>query len=220
MIEIAPNVWRWTRRHPEWHPGAFGAEVASFWMRDDVGLVIVDPLLDDKTDPVLHALESNAFGTVRILITVPYHVRSAELVWEHLSKQYDTAIFGHALCANRLENSVGLVALKGGETLAGDIRVHPIGSPRRSEFPFEIPSHRALAFGDAVVETGKGVLRVWDDPVESASRKKWWDERFLPTLRPLAKLDVERVLVTHGQPVLKGGAKALAKAFGQPPWQR
>ena len=67
---------------------------------------------------------------------------------------------------------------------------------------------------------GKGALRVWDDPVESASRKKWWDERFLPTLRPLAKLDVERVLVTHGQPVLKGGAKALAKAFGQPPWQR
>src|SRR6476659_4169114 len=124
MIEIAPNVWRWTRRHPEWHPGAFGAEVASFWMRDDVGLVIVDPLLDDKTDPVLHALGSNAFGTVRILISVPYHVRSAELVWEHLSKRCDTAIFGHALCAKRLENSVGLVALKGGETHAGAIRVH------------------------------------------------------------------------------------------------
>jgi glyoxylase-like metal-dependent hydrolase (beta-lactamase superfamily II) len=220
MIEIAPNIWRWTRRHPEWHPGAFGAEVASFWMRDDVGLVIVDPLLDGKTDPVLHALESNAFGTVRILITVPYHVRSAELVWNHLSEDYDTAIFGHALCAKRLESAVGLVALKGGETLAGDVRVHPIGSPRRSELPFEIPSHRALAFGDAVVETGKGALRVWDDPVDSAARKKWWDERFLPTLRPLAKLDVERVLVTHGQPVLKDGAKALAKAFGQPPWQR
>ncbi len=220
MIEIAPNVWRWTRRHPEWHPGAFGAEVASFWMRDDVGLVIVDPLLDDKTDPVLHALESNAFGTVRILITVPYHVRSAELVWEHLSKQHDTAIFGHARCASRLENTAGLVPLKGGETLAGDVRAYPIGSPRRTEFPFEIPSHRALVWGDAVVETGKGALRVWDDPLDTPKRKTWWDERFLPTLRPLAKLDIERVLVTHGQPVLKGGAKALARAFDQPPWQR
>ena len=220
MIEIAPNVWRWTRRHPEWHPGAFGAEVASYWMRDDVGLVIVDPLLDDKTDPVLHALATNAFGTVRILITVPYHVRSAELVWDHLSEDYDTAIYGHARCASRLENAVGLVALKGGETLAGDVRVYPIGSPRRTEFPFEIPSHRALVWGDALVETGKGALRVWDNPLDSAARKKWWDERFLPTLRPLAKLDVERVLVTHGQPVLEGGAKALAQAFDQPPWQR
>ncbi len=105
MIEIAPNVWRWTRRHPEWHPGAFGAEVTSYWMRDDAGLVIVDPLLDGKTDPVLHALESNAFGTVRILITIPYHVRSAELVWEHLRGSTTRAIFGHARCASRLENT-------------------------------------------------------------------------------------------------------------------
>lgn len=220
MIEIAPNVWRWTRRHPEWHPGVFGAEVASFWMRDDAGLVIVDPLLDGKTDPVLHALESNAFGAVRILITIPYHVRSAELVWSHLSEQHDTSIFGHARCASRLENGVGFVPLKGGETLAGDVRVHAFGSPRRTEFPFEIPSHRALVWGDAVVETGKGALRVWDDPLDTPKRNAWWDDRFLPTLRPLAKLDIQRVLVTHGQPVLKNGDKALARAFDQPPWQR
>ncbi len=61
---------------------------------------------------------------------------------------------------------------------------------------------------------------MWDDPLDTPKRKAWWDERFLPTLRPLAELDIERVLVTHGQPVLKGGAKALARAFDQPPWQR
>ena len=28
--EIAPGLWSWARRHPEWHPGDFGAEVVSF----------------------------------------------------------------------------------------------------------------------------------------------------------------------------------------------
>jgi glyoxylase-like metal-dependent hydrolase (beta-lactamase superfamily II) len=100
------------------------------------------------------------------------------------------------------------------------VRAYPIGSPRRTELPFEIPSHRALVWGDAVVETGKGALRVWDDPLDTPKRNAWWDDRFLPTLRPLAKLDIQRVLVTHGQPVLKNGDKALARAFDQPPWQR
>ena len=30
VLEIAPGLWRWTARHAEWHPGEWGAEVASF----------------------------------------------------------------------------------------------------------------------------------------------------------------------------------------------
>ena len=33
-------------------------------------------------------------------------------------------------------------------------------------------------------------------------------------LRPLLELPVERVLVTHGEPVLEDGHEALAKALG------
>jgi hypothetical protein len=33
-------------------------------------------------------------------------------------------------------------------------------------------------------------------------------------LRPLLDLPIERVLVSHGQPVLHGGAQALATALG------
>lgn len=29
-VELVPGLWRWTRRHPEWDPGAFGAEVGSY----------------------------------------------------------------------------------------------------------------------------------------------------------------------------------------------
>jgi glyoxylase-like metal-dependent hydrolase (beta-lactamase superfamily II) len=216
--ELAPGLWRWTRRHPEWHPVGFGDEVASFALRDDAGLVLVDPLVDGAEDPELAALEATATGSVRILITIPYHVRSAEQIWERLRRTHDVAIHGHARCASRLEDTSGFRAVSGGETLAGGIRAYSIGRPRRTEVPFELPSHRALAFGDAIVETGRGALRVWKQWEHVAA--DWYEERFLPTLRPLAALEVDRVLVTHGEPVLQHGARALAKALEAPPWSR
>jgi glyoxylase-like metal-dependent hydrolase (beta-lactamase superfamily II) len=218
MDELAPDLWRWTRRHPEWHPEGFGDEVSAYALRDDEGLVIVDPLLDDDDDPALGELEQRASGDVRILITIPYHARSAELVWRRLGGKGHATIYGHARCARRLTDSSGFQAVTGGDTIAGGIGAHSIGKPRRMEIPFELPSHRALAFGDAVVETGRGTLRVWKqwDTVSA----DWYEQEFLPTLRPLAELDVDRVLVTHGAPVLKDGARALKKAFHAPPWTR
>jgi hypothetical protein len=36
----------------------------------------------------------------------------------------------------------------------------------------------------------------------------------------LTGLDVERVLVTQGEPVLRNGAHALAASLAKPPWSR
>jgi hypothetical protein len=217
MHELEPGLWRWTRRHPDWHPSGFGDEVASFALRDDAGIVLVDPLLDGPHDPMLETLLADAWGDVRILITIPYHVRSAELIWTHLRERYEVGIYGHWRCRSRLHDASAFRAVSGGETLAGGVRAHAVGRPKRMEVPFEIPSHRALAFGDLVVETGGGALRVWQ---QWETNDQWYRETFLPTLTPLAALDVERVLVTHGQPVLRDGAAALARAFGEPVWNR
>jgi glyoxylase-like metal-dependent hydrolase (beta-lactamase superfamily II) len=214
MDELAAGLWRWTRRHPEWHPEGFGSVVGAYALLDDEGLVLIDPLVDGEDDPVLGQVEAKAAGDVRILITIPYHARSAGLVWRRLGGR--ATIYGHPRCARRLEDSSGFRAVTGGDAIAGGIHAHSIGKPRRMEIPFELSSHRALAFGDAVVETGGGTLRVWKqwDTVSS----DWYADRFLPTLRPLAGLDVERVLVTHGTPVLRHGQRALASALDAPPW--
>jgi hypothetical protein len=71
-----------------------------------------------------------------------------------------------------------------------------------------------------VVETGGGELRVWEDPVDSERRRRWWRERYLPSLERLAGLEPEHVLVTHGQPILSQGAAALRHALKRDPWQR
>jgi hypothetical protein len=41
-----------------------------------------------------------------------------------------------------------------------------------------------------------------------------------PTLEPLLELELERVLVTHGKPILGGGREALRKALRAKPWHR
>ena len=90
-----------------------------------------------------------------------------------------------------------------------------IGKPRRREMPLWFPSHRALAFGDAVVGVEDG-LRIWD--TLDGKSPDWYRERFLPTLEPLLELDPEHVLVTHGPPALGDGRERLAEALARPPW--
>ena len=65
-----------------------------------------------------------------------------------------------------------------------------------------------------------GELRVWPRHRESELRRTWYEQRFLPTLGALTALDIERVLVTHGEPVLQNGARELAASLTRPPWAR
>jgi hypothetical protein len=46
----------------------------------------------------------------------------------------------------------------------------------------------------------------------------FYRERFAPTLKPLLELSWDRVLVTHGQPLLTNGKPALKGALGARPW--
>jgi hypothetical protein len=121
---------------------------------------------------------------------------------------------------NAIHNFWVYLPVAGGETIEDLARMHVIGSPARSEQPIEIPEHRALVFGDSVVETGDGELRVWEDALDSERRRRWWRERHLPTLQRLANLQPAHVLVTHGTPVLNDGSQALRRALRRDPWQR
>jgi hypothetical protein len=58
-------------------------------------------------------------------------------------------------------------------------------------------------------------LRIWQ---QGPFSRQWYRDKFLPTLLPLLELDTERILVTHGPPILKGGRQALRAALAAPPW--
>ena len=209
MRELARGLWRWTARHAEWHPGGWGEEVASFAVDAGDAVLLIDPLLPDDDAEVLERLD--ALAPAAILITIPYHARSSEA----LGERYGAPIHGHPAVAKRLRDRSRLQPL---DELPGGARAFPIGKPRRFETPIHLPSHRALVFGDAIVTTPEGDLRLWHTDRVDDARARWYRERFVPTLEPLRALDLERILVTHGEPVLRDGSAALEGALTARPW--
>jgi broad specificity phosphatase PhoE len=54
--------------------------------------------------------------------------------------------------------------------------------------------------------------------VDTAKRRAWYRDRFVPTLEPLLALETESVLVTHGTAIAGGGREALREALAADPW--
>jgi hypothetical protein len=214
LDEIAPGLWRWTAPRNGLPP-----TMTAYALRQGEDTILVDPLARAENEQLLAALDEIVRGRVRILVTTPFHVRGSELLRRRWRDRHEVTILGHEHCATRLDDRSAFRPLRGGETLEGGIRAHPIGQPRRAEIPFELPSHRALAFGDSVLEV-QGELRVWPRQRDGERRRIWYEQRFLPTLETLTRLDVERILVTHGEPVIEDGARALATSLARPPWRR
>jgi hypothetical protein len=215
--KLAEGLWRWTERHPEWHPGEFGREVACFAVDAGDDTLLIDPLLPDGSGPVFGLVDDLLGDRLVVLVTIPYHVRSAEEIWRRYRRQAETTIHGHAGAAKRLSDTSGFREINPDAQLPGGVTAHRIGKPRRQEMPLHLRSHRALVFGDAVVEVD-GSLRVWADRKIDQKVERFYRERFNPSLEPLLELDFERVLVTHGQPVMKGGKDELRAALRRKPW--
>ena len=210
MEKLAPDLWRFTARHPEWHPKGFGDDVAGFALRDEEGLLLIDPLVSDAED--LEALDALANdGPVTIFITIPYHVRSAA---ELAQRWDDVEVLSHPATQRKLPAGTPFQPIEAGQPLPHGAVAFGIGSPRRQELPVYLPRARALAFGDAVVGADGG-LRVW---LWADTRERWYEDRFRPTLEPLTQLDIDRVLVTHGPSVMRDGARELSKALAAGPW--
>ncbi len=226
MDTLAPGIHRWTAPHPEWRPRA--EEVESYALVADEALLLVDPLLpagdDPRREPLLAELHRMAAAAVRVelLITIPYHTRSAEALRDRFATERPTRIWGHENVRKRLrpETPLEVMPLGAAGTTApiagGAAEAYTIGKPRRSEHPVYVPSLRAVVFGDAVVGA-QGGLRFWNQ--SSGTGAAWYRDVFAPTVSPLAERDVVHVLVTHGPPVLRTGRQALTECLVAPPVQ-
>lgn len=200
LQELARGLYRWTARHPDAEtspspgsPADWGPDVGSVAYVAPDALVLVDPLVpDDRGDlrDELDALVRRHGQRVAILTTLQFHRRSRD----ELAARYDAS-------TSRAKQSLP----------AG---VETIRIERAGETMAWIPEHRALIPGDRLLGDERGGLRLCPD--------SWL--RYLPSgmkqaelrdaLRPLLDLPVEMVLVSHGEPVLRGGREALARIIG------
>jgi hypothetical protein len=109
--EIAPGIWCWQRRPRGLRPGEFGART-SYALTAGGETLLVDPLVTGDDDPALGVLDGLAHGRVRILISKPYHTRSAEPLWRRY-RRARARIYGHPEVATRLADASGFHAVTG-----------------------------------------------------------------------------------------------------------
>ena len=208
---IAEGLWRWTTRHPEWRPDAdWPPEVGCVYYEAPDAVVLVDPLI--PADPAererfWRALDRDVGEAARplaVLLTVFWHERSAQEVVD----RYDGAtLWAHEPALERLDARV-TNPFRAGEALPGGIEAHD--ADRRDEVLLWIREHRTLVAGDVLLGGEDGGVRVCPD--------SWLPEgvdprEFRATLRLLLDLPIERILVSHGEPVVENGRKALARAL-------
>ncbi len=224
MDEIAPGIFRWTAPHPTWRTSV--EEVISYALLSQSILVVVDPQLpvasDARRAELLGRLDGLVAGAARLelMITIPYHTRSTETLYERFWSTVPTSIWGHSAVKKRLTRRAPLTTIPAGkpgsaaEVAGGTALAFTIGRPRRSESPLFFPRLRAVVFGDAVVGVGGG-LRFWNQ--SSSTTAAWYRDVFGPTLQPLLEHDIDHVLVTHGESVIGDGRRALAECLAAAP---
>jgi hypothetical protein len=192
--ELARGLWYWTGRHPAWTPADGGPdgwdqEVGCYFYEGPDAICLFDPLVPmEDRDRFFEALDRDvqrAGLPVRILLTVDAHRRSVS----ELVERYGG--LAPPLPPERpSELPVGV-----------DLAVEAAG-----ELVFWLLEHRALVAGDVIIGRAHGL----EVP------RGWLEERYDATvaaLLPLLELPVQRVLVTHGEPVLEDGYEALERAL-------
>jgi hypothetical protein len=188
--ELTRGLWRWTGLHPDWTPDQGGPdgweqEVGCVYYEAPEAVVLLDPLVPPED-------EERFWGALdRDVERLGKPVRILLTVGWHA-------------------RSAEAIAERYGGEIGGDL---PRGVEGHEAVHFEetifwIAEHGALVFGDVVLGADGGVRLCPESWLEHAGHAELKE-----ALRPLLDLPVERLLVSHGEPVLEGAHAALAHAL-------
>ena len=215
VAELAPGLWRWTATHPDWKDGYdWSPVVGCFYAETDEATLVIDPLVPgDEAERFWSALDRDVERRglpVAVLLTEAAHARSSGEV----AARYGADVWGHEEARGKV-GGADFHAVRAGDLVPGGAGVLDEGYEGGSGTPLFLPSHGALAPGDAIVEVA-GELRVWW-VFEGEEDERRYRERCLPALRRWLELPIERVLVSHGEQ--RSFVRAdVAAALDQPPW--
>jgi glyoxylase-like metal-dependent hydrolase (beta-lactamase superfamily II) len=208
VAQIEQGLWRWTAYHEEWKE-----DVGSVFCETDDGVVLIDPLVPSgEEEQFWRALDRDVRrveGEVHVLVTVFWHVRSTPA----LVDRYSARVWAPSTSRAAVERRSGVVTdvFRPGDRVPGAIESFRTG--RRTEVVFWIPEHRALVAGDVLLGDGAGGVRMCP---ESWLPEKTGHRELAESLEPLLELPVQRILVSHGEPVLENGRRALSAAVNGP----
>ena len=212
VIDLGPGLWIWRIEHPSWNPDVDWQQVVTC-VCVDAGSErwLLDPLLptDDATQ-VWDRLAERPPTAVAVLS--PDHMRRT---WsdpqtkslDAVVRRYGSRAFGpqvfdpdHGPPETEVQPILPNHELPGG--------LLPFRDPHGwHETPLWLPEQRTLVFADVLNERA-GVLSVLMSPTH--------EDRALPDLRTMLDLPVERVIISHGEPVHT--RDAFKRALELPQW--
>ena len=203
--EIIEGLWRFEALHPDWTEADSGEDgydqqVAWWAVGTPQGLVLIDPLVDDWD--ALDQLVADRGGCAGIVRTCHWHQRSVSEV----ACRYSAEVWAKQHRDGRAPYPFDR-ALSDRDELFDEVRVFDV--ERGDEVAVWLPRQAALVFGDAMLRTRAGDLRVCP---ESWTQPEGGPARLRALLRALTVLPIEHVLVSHGPLVLGSGGASLRTA--------
>lgn len=202
--EIESGLWRWAAPHPEWDPDpapttGWVEQVGSVYCELPGAVLLIDPV-------------------------VPSDAEAAARLWSALDR--DVERLGRPVCVVTTVHwhrraTDAIVARYGAHdgVVPDGARSVPLGDPI-GETAYALPRFRALVPGDVVIG-GDAIQGERQDGLRicppgwygsTAAERAWYGGIGLRSaLRRLAQERAERVLVTHGSPLLSGGTEALRR---------
>jgi hypothetical protein len=187
---LADGLWRWTAPHPNaanW-PG-FGPpvppEVGCVYYEAPDAVVLIDPLLPaGEEEEFLAYLDRDV---ARLALPVSILLTAA---WHERSA------------------SILRERYRASDRIPDSIEAYPVEGAPEEQLAYLIRPHRALVVAEIFVGDGHGGLALSPSP---ALEDRGALDR---SLRAIAELPVELVLVSHGEPVLHDGRRAIELALG------
>ena len=207
VLRVADGLWRWTAYYEEW--------------RDDVGcdyyeapdaIVLIDPLVPAEPSEAARFWEALDRDVKRA--DVPVHVLDHGLLARTERRRYRASLRRAAARrqsrprGDRAPRRMSSPTFRPGEPLPGGIEALPSG--RATEVVYWIPEHAALVPGDVILGADDNGLRLCPESWLPAGVDH---AKLRAALEPLLDLPVERVLVSHGEPVLVNARPKLAAAL-------
>jgi hypothetical protein len=192
--QLADGLWRWTASHPNaanWpdRGPAVPREVGCVYYEAPDAVVLFDPLLPGGEEEAFLAYLDR--DVERLGLPVSILLTAA---WHDRSS---------AILRERYQAD---------ERAPESVEPYPVEGAPEEQLAYFIRPHSALVVAEILVGDGRGGLALAPSPALA-------DRAALDrSLREIAELPVELVLVSHGEPVLRDGRRAIESALREGPF--
>ena len=189
-VRVAEGLWRWTAEHPRWEQWPDhereAREVGCVYQEAEDATVLIDPLVPaGEEEAFFHHLDADVArrGLPVVILLTADWHRRSA---DELAARYDARIGG---------------------ALPEGVEEIPIEGADERQVAYFIRPHAALVVAEIFAADAAGELRVCPSPALARP------DELEASLDRIMELPVERLLVSHGEPVLTGAKTRMAEAL-------